>query len=131
MVDMLPPNMQLVPGSLTLTGDGSVYTTTTLAEVASLGVDTSGIAAGSTMIVWTGTLGGNRIDVPDARIQYAALPSGTGCFVNATTLVVQQEMITDTFRNEGQPFLWPKHPVYTTSVTGCPMTVYLPFIGRQ
>jgi uncharacterized repeat protein (TIGR01451 family) len=129
MIDTLPPGAVLVPGSLSVTGNGSVFTTTSAAELEAYGLEPEGLAPGSMSIIWAGTLGGTRLDDPDAVITYAVtLP--LGCASNEPTLLVQQEMITDTWRNEGDPFLWPKHSRYGTATTACVPVLYLPIIHR-
>jgi hypothetical protein len=130
MIHTLPVGVDLVPGSLSLTGSGSVFTTTSAADLAQYGVNPAAVAAGSTSIVWVGNLGGTRIDVPDAVIQYATTTAVPGCLNSDITLHVNQEMIEDTFRNNGDPFLWPKQDSYTTSGQACTPAIFMPLIHR-
>ncbi|MCC6190686.1 MAG: immune inhibitor A [Anaerolineales bacterium] len=129
MIDTLPAGVELVPGSLSLTGNGSVFTTTSASDLAAYGLDPSAVAAGSVSIVWTGELGGTRIDRPDVLIEYATtLP--VGCASSPLNLLVVQETITDTFRNNGDPFLWPKHDTYTKAGSVCSPVILLPMLIR-
>jgi immune inhibitor A len=119
MTDTLPAGTAYVPGSLSLI-DGPW--TTNPGTVAITG-DT---------IVWAGTLGGNPLDVPDAKIQYAVKVGATSkALASSATLKVEQILITtDTF-NESltTPYLWPKQRLYiATSQVGLAGQLYLPSI---
>jgi immune inhibitor A len=132
MVEPLPAGASLV--SVSLDGAGSVFTST--AAMTAAGVDLARIPSSAQLdqadgdqILWVGNLGGHRLGEPDAVITYA-VQYAPGCYLNDTTLYVNQQMITDDFRNGGSPFLWPKHGQYSASTPiVCSPVVYFPVIG--
>jgi immune inhibitor A len=131
MFEPLPAGASLV--SVHLDGTGSVFTST--AAMAAAGIDPARIPSSALMdqasgnqILWVGNLGGHRLGEPDAVITYA-VRYAPGCYTNTTTLYVNQQMITDDFRNGGSPFLWPKHNQYSASTPRiCSPTIYFPVV---
>jgi hypothetical protein len=97
-------------------------------------------------VIWSGTIGGNRLDEPDAIIQYAIVISDATAFrayldqlpqedetaaLNCVTLNVQQRVISED--TDGQPlatpFLWPKQSTY--GVCSANNHLYLPIMTKQ
>jgi hypothetical protein len=127
MVINLPDSAHLVTGSLTVDGSG-VVGPSALAAAASQGIAIPPGAVDDTNIVWVGELGGNRLGEPDAVVSFA-LTLDIGCFSGNTNLYVAQAMIEDTFRNDGNPFLWPKNSLYTEDLpTVCTPRLFMPLI---
>ena len=131
MVESLPEGATIVPGSLQLMGSGDVYTSTSKGPDA-LETSIGTFALNGNAIVWTnGTLGGNRLGEPDAWLQFSLIvPPGVGCLTSESTLIVSPQYITDTFRNSGDPFLWPKHSLYTNPTQLCSPNVFMPLVAR-
>ena len=133
MIERLPEGASIVPGSVSLEGNGTVFTGTSQLQAAAAGLginvpDLSQVAAeDGSLLIWVGEIGGRRIDEPDARISYSATFS-TACASPSTTLYVEQKMIEDTFRNGGAPFLWPKMSQYTAENPRACGQLFLPVV---
>jgi immune inhibitor A len=121
MTDQLPAGAVYVPGSLSLI-EGPWTTNPGTTTV-----------TGDT-IMWTGTMGGNPLHVPDAVIQYAVTVNATsGALATSAALEVEQMLInTDTFNDPIEaPYLWPKQGLYFAgSQVGIEGQIYLPLIYK-
>jgi hypothetical protein len=124
MSDPLPQGATLVSKSLKVI-DGSWTETPSKAVIS------------DSTIIWTGTLGGNPLDVPDATIQYQVKVGATsGAVANTAMLNVEPQLIdTDTFSHTlDTPFFWPRQARYIASAQleiGGQMKTYLPGIHKQ
>jgi len=114
---------------LTVIGNGTVYSST--APATDLQTEVGTLSLEGNNVVWSGILGGNRLHELDAQVQFAvSLPADPGCYTSSTQLIVPPKMITDTFRNNGDLFSWPKNVIYNDSVGLCTPIVYLPVVNK-
>jgi hypothetical protein len=109
---ILPPGAVVDPDSLSWEGKG----------IAALQL----IGPSQYRILWSGSIGAERIDTPDAVLHFVAtFPQG--CNAVDTNLYVGQEILVDDFANNGDPFLWPKHDIYSKSMEVCTGSMFMPF----
>ena len=129
LVATIPDGATLIPGSLTVIGNGTVYSST--APATDLQTEVGTLSLEGNNVVWSGILGGNRLHELDAQVQFAvSLSADPGCYTSSTQLIVPPKMITDTFRNNGDLFSWPKNVIYNDSVGLCTPIVYLPVVNK-
>lgn len=127
----LPDGTHLITNSVSLSGNGTIFVGPEALAAAGVTLEAGAQAIDSNTLVWVGELGGNRLGEPDAVIEYA-VHLDPGCAAPQSTLYVAQEMITDTFRNGGAPFLWPPQDQYPVDTQeACSPLFYLPVIFGQ